>query len=243
MRFNYIKLYFFSLFILLSFISSAQIDVLKNISNTANSFIDNEKIQSDKDISDGLTEALRISVTKSCDNASQVNGFYKNDDIKIPFPSKINKVKKACLKIGLNKLVLDFEYSMNQTAELVSSTATEIIVQAVSSLRFNDAIKILNGSENEATLYLKDKSFDNLYDTFYPTVKNKMDSTGVQKILDLILTRYNKIPLVKKVKFDLTDYITLQTIGGIFYLIAENEKEIRNNPKARTTQILKKIFN
>ena len=69
MRFNYIKLYFFSLLILLSFISSAQIDVLKNISNTANSFIDTEKIQSDRDISNGLTEALRISVIKSCDNA------------------------------------------------------------------------------------------------------------------------------------------------------------------------------
>ena len=70
-----------------------------------------------------------------------------------------------------------------------------------------------------------------------------MAKTGVQNILDLILKRYSKIPLVKKVKFDLTDYITLQTIEGIFYLIEENEKEIRNNPKARTTKILKRIFN
>ena len=243
MHFNHIKLYIFSLLILLCHSSYAQIDVLKNISNTANSFINAEKIQSDQDISNGLTEALRISVIKACDNASQEYGFYKNDNIKIPFPTKINRVKKACLNIGLDKLVLDFEYSMNQTAELVSSTATEIIVQAVSSLRFNDAIQILNGSENEATLYLKEKSFDNLYATFYPIVKNEMAKTGVQNILDLILKRYNKIPLVKKVKFDLTDYITLQTIEGIFYLIEENEKEIRNNPKARTTKILKKIFN
>ena len=132
---------------------------------------------------------------------------------------------------------------MNQTAELASIEASEIIVKAVLSLRFNDAIQILNGSENSATLYLKDKSFDNLYTTFYPIVKNEMDNTGVQKMLDLILKRYNTIPLVKKVKFDLTDYITLKTIDGIFYLIEENEKEIRNNPKARTTQILKKIFN
>ena len=131
--------------------------------------------------------------------------------------------------------------SSDWSSELVK--ASEIIVKAVLSLRFNDAIQILNGSENSATLYLKDKSFDNLYTTFYPIVKNEMAKTGVQNILDLILKRYNKIPLVKKVKFDLTDYITLQTIEGIFYLIEENEKEIRNNPKARTTKILKKIFN
>ena len=243
MHFNHIKLYIFPLLILFYHSSYAQIDVLKNISNTANSFINAEKIHSDKDISNGLTEALRISVINACDNASQENGFYKNDNIKIPFPTKINKVKEACLTLGLDKLVFDFEYSMNQTAELVSAKATEIIVQAVLSLRFNDAIQILNGSENEATLYLKNKSFDNLYTTFYPIIKNEMDNTGVQNILDLILKRYNKIPLVKKVKFDLTDYITLQTIGGIFYLIQENEKEIRNNPKARTTKILKKIFN
>ena len=224
-------------------LSYAQLDVLKNVSIKANSFINVKKTQSNKDISDGLTEALKISVIKSCDNASQENGFYKNDNIKIPFPSKINKVKKACLNIGLDKLVSDFEYSMNQTAELASIEASEIIVKAVLSLRFNDAIQILNGSENSATLYLKDKSFDNLYTTFYPIVKNEMDNTGVQKMLDLILKRYNTIPLVKKVKFDLTDYITLKTIDGIFYLIEENEKEIRNNPKARTTQILKKIFN
>ena len=238
----FIKFNLFLALILFYQFSFAQLDVLKNISNKAHTFIDSEKLKADKDITRGLTQALKISVIKSCKNASQVNGFYKNDNIKIPFPSKINNVKKACLNIGLDNLVLDFEKKMNKTAELVSSDASEIIIEAILGLRFTDVIQILNGSDNAATMYLKDKSFDNLYASFYPTVKKKMDNTGVQKKLDLILKRYNKIPLIKKVKFDLTDYITLKTIDGIFYLIAENEKDIRNNPSARTTELLKKIF-
>ena len=79
-----LNLFFYLLFVF-NF-SYAQIDVLKNVSSTANSFINVKKTQSDKDISNGLTEALKISVIKSCNNASQLNGFYKNDNIKIPFP-------------------------------------------------------------------------------------------------------------------------------------------------------------
>ena len=214
-----LNLFFYLLFVFN--LSYAQLDVLKNVSSKANSFINVKKTQSDKDISDGLTEALKISVIKSCNNASQENGFYKNDNIKIPFPSKINKVKKACLNIGLDKLVLDFEYTMNQTAELASIEASEIIVKAVLSLRFNDAIQILNGSENSATLYLKDKSFDNLYTTFYPIVKNEMDNTGVQIMLDLILKRYGKAePINEKskngnfVKIDFEGFLNGEKFDG-----------------------------
>ena len=111
--------------------------------------------------------------------------------------------------------------------------------------RQEEDFEINNSIESIAFIeQLKTSSKEIMMDLIYKAiVKNEMAKTGVQNILDLILKRYNKIPLVKKVKFDLTDYITLQTIEGIFYLIEENEKEIRKNPKARTTKMLKKIFN
>jgi len=90
---------------------------------------------------------------------------------------------------------------------------------------------------------LRDNSYDDLYAAFLPEVKKQIDKTGVQKNLSSILRKYNKIPMVKNVNFNLNNYITEKTIDGIFYLISENEKEIRENPKARTTEILKKIFN
>tara|TARA_Y100000739_G_scaffold220900_1_gene220837 strand:+ start:132 stop:854 length:723 start_codon:yes stop_codon:yes gene_type:complete len=232
---------FFSLILFYHF-SFAQIDVLKNISNEANTLISSEKLHADNDIANGLTQTLKISVIKSCNKASMVNGFLLNDNIKILFPKEINNVKKACLKLGLSSLVSDFEKKMNKTAELVSNDAARIIVDVVLSLRFNDALKILNGDDNAATIYLKENSSINLYSSLFPNVQNQINNTGVQKKLDLILKKYNRIPLVKKVDFDLADYITLMTIDGIFYLISENEKDIRNNPQARTTELLKKIF-
>ena len=232
---------FFSL-ILFHHFSFAQIDVLKNISNKANTLISSEKLHADNDIANGLTQALKLSVIKSCNKASMVNGFLLNDNIKIPFPKEINHVKKACLKLGLSSLVSDFEMKMNKTAELVSNDAAEIIVEVVLSLRFKDALQILNGDDNAATRYLRENSSKKLYSSFFPNVQKQINNTGVQKKIDIILSKYNKIPLVKKVDFDLANYITLETIDGIFYLISENEKEIRSNPKARTTELLKKIF-
>ena len=232
---------FFSL-ILFYHLSFAQIDVLKNISNKANTLISSEKLHTDNDIANGLTQALKFSAVKSCKKASMVNGFLLNDNIKIPFPKEINHVKKACLKLGLSSLVSDFEIKMNKTAELVSNDAAEIIVEVILSLRFKDALQILNGDDNAATRYLRENSSKDLYSSFFPNVQQQINNTGVQKKIDIILKKYNKIPLVKKVDFDLANYITLKTIDGIFYLISENEKEIRNNPKARTTELLKKIF-
>ena len=177
---------FFSLILFYHF-SFAQIDVLKNISNEANTLISSEKLHADNDIANGLTQTLKISVIKSCNKASMVNGFLLNDNIKILFPKEINNVKKACLKLGLSSLVSDFEKKMNKTAELVSNDAARIIVDVVLSLRFNDALKILNGDDNAATIYLKENSSINLYSSLFPNVQNIINNTGVQKKLVLSL--------------------------------------------------------
>lgn len=240
---NYFK--FNSLFFLLLLFyhnnSFAQIDLLKDFSKNTDVIFSKKNI-SDNEIYSGLNEALVISVKNSCNKASKAGGFLENNKIRIDFPKEIIRVKTSCNKIGLSHLVVKFEGKLNKTAEQISLYASDIILESVNDLKFTDAIAILNGPENALTKYLRDDSYNNLYNAFYPQTLRAISNTGIQKLFDNIIKKYNKIPLVKKVDFDLSNYITVKTIDGIFFLISEEEKKIRNNPKARTTELLQKIF-
>ena len=240
---NYFK--FNSLFFLLLLFyqnnSFAQIDLLKDFSKNTDVIFSKKNI-SNNEIYSGLNEALVISVKNSCNKASKAGGFLENNKIRIDFPKEIIKVKTSCNKIGLSHLVVKFEGKLNKTAEQISLYASEIILESVNNLKFTDAVAILNGPENAITKYLRDDSYNNLYNAFYPQTLRAISNTGIQKLFDNIIKKYNKIPLVKKVDFDLSDYITVKTIDGIFFLISEEEKKIRNNPKARTTELLQKFF-
>ena len=240
---NYFK--FNSLFFLLILFycnnSFAQIDLLKDFSKNTDVIFSKKNI-SNNEIYSGLNEALVISVKNSCNKASKAGGFLENNKIRIDFPKEIIRVKTSCNKIGLSHLVVKFEGKLNKTAEQISLYASDIILESVNDLKFTDAIAILNGPENALTKYLRDDSYNNLYHAFYPQTLRAISNTGIQKLFDNIIKKYNKIPLVKKVDFDLSNYITVKTIDGIFFLISEEEKKIRNNPKARTTELLQKIF-
>ena len=240
---NYFK--FNSLFFLLLLFyhnnSFAQIDLLKDFSKNTDVIFSKKNI-SNNEIYSGLNEALVISVKNSCNKASKAGGFLENNKIRIDFPKEIMRVKTSCNKIGLSHLVVKFEGKLNKTAEQISLYASDIILESVNDLKFTDAIAILNGPKNALTKYLRDDSYNNLYNAFYPQTLRAISNTGIQKLFDNIIKKYNKIPLVKKVDFDLSNYITVKTIDGIFFLISEEEKKIRNNPKARTTELLQKIF-
>ena len=240
---NYFK--FNSLFFLLLLFyhnnSFAQIDLLKDFSKNTDVIFSKKNI-SNNEIYSGLNEALVISVKNSCNKASKAGGFLENNKIRIDFPKEIIRVKTSSNKIGLSHLVVKFEGKLNKTAEQISLYASDIILESVNDLKFTDAIAILNGPENALTKYLRDDSYNNLYNAFYPQTLRAISNTGIQKLFDNIIKKYNKIPLVKKVDFDLSNYITVKTIDGIFFLISEEEKKIRNNPKARTTELLQKIF-
>ena len=240
---NYFK--FNSLFFLLLLFyhnnSFAQIDLLKDFSKNTDVIFSKKNI-SNNEIYSGLNEALVISVKNSCNKASKAGGFLENNKIRIDFPKEIIRVKTSCNKIGLSHLVVKFEGKLNKTAEQISLYASDIILESVNDLKFTDAIAILNGPENALTKYLRDDSYNNLYNAFYPQTLRAISNTGIQKLFDNIIKKYNKIPLVKKVDFDLSNYITVKTIDGVFFLISEEEKKIRNNPKARTTELLQKIF-
>ena len=152
-------------------------------------------------------------------------------------------MKATFLKAGMTNQIKQFEKSINSAAELASKKALEILVNAIKSMSINDAFAILNGNDNAATQYLKKQTSSDLHTEFKPIINTAIAKVEVTKYWQPLVKRYNSLPLTKKVNPDLEEYITAKTIEGLFVLIAQEEKNIRKNPKARVSDLLQKVFN
>ena len=222
-------------------VSSAQINLLKQTVKQAKKVLPVQKL-SEKEIANALKEALTIGGNKASKKASIKGGFYKNHQIKISFPPEAEKMKTTLIKSGMNSQIDDFEKSLNHAAELASKEVQEIIVVAIIDMTVQDAFSILKGNDNAATIYLRQQTEKQLYQRFKPIVKQAIDKVGVTKHWNPLATRYNALPFTKAVNPDLEDYVTQKTIDGLFVLIAQEEKNIRENPKARVSELLQKVF-
>ena len=157
-------------------------------------------------------------------------------------PYEAEKMKSTLIKVGLDIKVKQFEESLNSAAEEASKFAKEIFITAVKNMAITDAFKILKGEDNAATMYLKKQTSKELYKKFKPVVKKAIDKVHVTKYWGQLSGRYNALPMTNKVNLDIEDYVTNKTIDGLFVLIAKEEKNIRNNPDARVSELLQKVF-
>ncbi|OXA78254.1 Protein of unknown function [Flavobacterium aquidurense] len=194
------------------------------------------------DIASGLKEALNKGITQQVSKLTAVDGFYKNEAVKILMPAELQKVDATLRKIGLSSLADEGVKMLNRAAEDAVKEATPIFVSAVKNMTFTDAKNILLGNDSAATSYLQNSTTTALYGKFNPVIKNSFEKVGADVVWTKIITKYNTIPLVKKVNPDLTDYTTTQALSGVFKMIAVEEKDIRNNINARTTPLLKSVF-
>jgi hypothetical protein len=228
--------------LLLSTISNAQI--LKGLLKKATTLVtENKQGLSQDDIANGLKEALTIGAEKGCVNLSKPDGFFKNAALKILMPPEAQKIENTIRSIGLNQLADDFILSLNRAAEDACNTAAPIFVKAIKDITISDGINILRGNDTAATNYLRTKTQTELVASFSPIIKTSLDKVEATKNWEKIITVYNKIPLVnKKINPDLTAYVAEKSMSGIYTEIASQEKEIRSNPMARTTAILKSVF-
>ncbi|GAB3224416.1 DUF4197 domain-containing protein [Hymenobacter seoulensis] len=190
----------------------------------------------------GLKEALTLGISKGADQASQQDGFYLNKLIRIPFPPDAQRVATTLRSIGLGSQVDKFELSLNRGAEQAAKSAKPIFLTAIKSLTFKDVWGILTGEKNAATNYLKRTTTEQLTVAFKPIVQQSLNQVGATRYYTDLTTRYNRIPLVKPVQTDLNQYATGKAIDGLFTLIAQEEANIRENPMARTTELLKRVF-
>lgn len=197
---------------------------------------------SNTDMVQGLKEALNIGTVNAVGNLSQANGFLSNPDVKILLPDSVKKVESLLRVAGYGQQVDDFELSMNRAAEKAVPEAKSIFADAIAQMTFDDARNILNGRENEATLYFKEKTSDRLTELFKPIAHDSMNEVGVTKNYQALNQKLQMIPMAGSLNLDLDGYVTEKTLDGLFFMIAQEEKKIRENPAARVTDILKKVF-
>lgn len=201
-----------------------------------------EKALTTAEVSDGLKEALTNGIVKGADQLSATDGYFKNPEIKIPFPPDVKKVEDKLRQIGMDKQVDNFIMTLNRGAEDAAKEAKPIFVNAIKQITIEDAWGILNGDVNAATSYLERTTSPQLKEKFKPVIQNSLDKVGAAKYYTDLVNTYNKIPFVEKVNPDLNEYATNLAMKGLFMQIAKEEKKIRQDPTARTTDLLVKVF-
>lgn len=208
----------------------------------ASKMIGEDKPLTTAEVSEGLKEALIKGISNGSDLASQIDGYFKNPAIKIPFPPDVKKVEDRLRQIGLGGEVDKFVMTLNRGAEDAAKEAKPIFIAAIKQMTIDDAWAILKGEPDAATQYLKRTTSGELKNKFKPVIQNSLNKVNATKYYGDIVSRYNSIPLVQKVNPDLNDYATDMAIQGLFTMIANEEKNIRQDPVARTTELLKRVF-
>jgi hypothetical protein len=194
------------------------------------------------DIVNGLKEALEIGTSQAVQLAGQEDGYYNRPEIKIPLPDSIAKTEALVRAAGMGDQLDAFELSMNRAAERAAPEAQAIFWDAIKEMQFEDAQRILNGGDNEATRYFKDKTSTQLTTAFKPLVHEAMQAVGVTQQYQDLQSQAAAIPFMSDWLVNLDDYVTAQALEGLFFLVAQEEAAIRNDPAARVTDLLQKVF-
>lgn len=185
----------------------------------------------------GLKEALRVGTERTVNSASAQDGFNSNSLIRIPLPEKLQTAAKGLRLAGFGSQVDELELAMNRAAEKAAGRAAPVFLNAITSMSFTDAQSILGGGERAATDYFEGATRENLSSRFSPIVDRSMQDVGLVRTYDDFVGRLPFRP-----SFSLQEYVTDRSLDGLFTLLAGEEKKIREDPAARTTELLRTVF-
>jgi len=190
----------------------------------------------------GLKEALRLATERAVQSTSRPNGFLDNAKIRIGLPGALGKMASGLRTIGMGAQVDELEVTMNRAAEKAAGEATPVFVDAIHAMSFQDASEIVTGGDTAATDYFEKTTSETLRTRFRPIVDQAIRNVGLAQQYDQLVGRYTSIPFSSTPKLDLTGYVTDQALAGLFTVVGEQEKQIRTNPAARATDLLKQVF-
>ena len=196
----------------------------------------------DSRIAQGLKEALRVGTDHAVTRTGKRDGYFGNDLIKILLPESVQKLDQSLRLVGYGSQIDAFVLSMNRAAEQAAPKAKSIFIDAILAMTFDDARRILNGGETAATDFFKDKTSQQLYNTFRPVITSSMNRVGTVKQYNALLGRAKQIPFVKTESLDINHYVTNKALDGLFHVVSEEEKRIREDPAARVTDLLRDVF-
>jgi hypothetical protein len=198
-----------------------------------------------EEVISGLKEALVLGATNSVNLTSITDGFLGNAAIKLPFPEDAIKMREKALEWGLDGQVEKFETTLNRAAEEAAKEALPIFKDAITNMSISDGFAILNGGDGAATKYLKDNTSAKLSEAFKPKVEAAISKVKLTEYWEPIMTKYNTAMNFTggdKINTDLNAYVTDKAISGLFYMVALEENKIRQDPMARVTDLLSKVF-
>ncbi|OLY92352.1 Protein of unknown function [Cnuella takakiae] len=193
------------------------------------------------EVSAGLKEALTIGAQRATGKLSVADGFFRDAALKILMPPEAKKLESTLRSMGMNRQVDAAILAMNRAAEDAAGSASKIFVDAVKGMTIQDALGILRGGDNAATNFLKDKTTASLVSAFQPVIGESLKKVDATRHWTTITTAYNTVSR-EKVNTDLTGYVTEKALAGIFLQLSQEEQSIRKDPAARTTELLKKVF-
>lgn len=215
----------------------AQIKLPKILSKNSSSGV------SEAEAGQGIKEALTQGVTNAVLNLNKTDGFFGNQLYKMLLPPDAQKIETTLRKVGMGSQVDKAVLAINRGAEEAVGFAKPIFVDAIKEITIQDALKLVSGGKDAATQYFKQKTTEKLIAAFTPSVKTSLDNVGATKYYDDIVNAYNGLPTtIKKVNPDLTSFVVGKTVDALFDQVAKEEANIRANPLARTSDILKKVF-
>ncbi len=204
--------------------------------------LSNQSELSDSKVASGLKEALRIGAENAVNLTGKTDGYFGNPAIKILLPKNLQPLQKGLGAMGYQSKIDAFVLSMNRAAEAAAPSAKKIFANAIVTMSFEDAKKILSGNDTAATDYFKSKTSDQLAAAFQPYVEKTMSENNVTQQYESLTGELKSIPFVKSEDLDINKYVVTKALDGLFYMLAEEEKKIRKNPAARTTELLKEVF-
>ena len=198
----------------------------------------------------GLKQALGTGVQKAVSQLGHPDGFLTNASVRIPMPEKLRTVEKTLRVLKQDKLAEDFVNTMNHAAEQAVPEAAGVFADAVKGMTIADAKNILAGTNTAATAYFRRTTETNLYQKFLPIVKKATDQTGVTSAYKQLMEKANGSSalgsfgrsLLGADSMDVDAYVTDKALDGLFKMVADEEKQIRENPAARSTALLQKVF-
>jgi len=215
----------------------AQIKLPKILSKNSGSGV------SEAEAGQGIKEALTQGVTNAVLNLNKTDGFFGNQLYKMLLPPDAQKIETTLRKVGMGSQVDKAVLAINRGAEEAVGFAKPIFVDAIKEITIQDALKLVSGGKDAATQYFKQKTTEKLVAAFTPSVKTSLDNVGATKYYDDIVNAYNGLPTtLKKVNPDLTSFVVGKAVDALFDQVAKEEANIRANPLARTSDILKKVF-
>ncbi len=191
---------------------------------------------------DGIKEALSQGLAGAVLKLNKEDGFFKDAFYKILIPEDARKVENTLRDLGLGSMVDKAILQINRGAEDAAGYAKPIFVNAIKNMSIGDAIGLVKNGDTSATHFFREKTTEQLIAAFTPVIKVSLDKVNATKYYGDMVNKYNSIPLVKKINPDLTGYVTMKATNALFDLVAKEEKNIRSNFAARTTDLLKKVF-